>query len=72
MPSNFDEQTKKVDQTLHEAAERIESEIKKAVRYLNDEVVPQVRVHSSRGLREASDQLRKLADQLDKHRGGAK
>lgn len=72
MTSNFDEKTQKVDQTLHEAAERIEFEIKKAVRYLNDEVVPQVRTHSSRGLREASEQLRKLADQLDKHRGGAK
>jgi hypothetical protein len=70
MPTNFEDTGKKVDQTLRDAAERIEQEIQRAIRYLNDEVVPQVRVHSSRGLREASEQLRNLAERLDKHRGG--
>ena len=68
MPTNFEDTGRKVDATLRDAADRIEQEIQKAIRYLNDEVVPQVRVHSSRGLREASDQLRKLAENLDKHR----
>jgi hypothetical protein len=66
MPQNFDEK-------LHEAAQKVESEVKRAITYLNDEVVPQVRAQSSIGLREAAEQLRKLADQLDQHRrGGSK
>ncbi len=72
MPTNFEDTGRKVDATLRDAAERIELEIQKAIRYLNDEVVPQVRVHGSRGLREASDQLRKLAEHLDEHRSQQK
>jgi ribosomal protein S15P/S13E len=60
----------KLDDQLREAAQKIEAEVQRAVRYLNDEVVPQVRVHSSRGLRQAAEQLRKLADNLDQHGRG--
>jgi bisphosphoglycerate-dependent phosphoglycerate mutase len=56
-----------LEQKLREAATKVESEIKRAVNYLNDEVVPQVRQESSVGLREAAEQLRKLADTLDHH-----
>lgn len=71
MPQNFEDAGRKLDDTLKDAAQKVEAEVKRAITYLNDEVVPQVRVHSSRGLREAADQLRKLADQLDLHgRGG--
>lgn len=61
-----------LDDKLREAAQKIEMEVKSAIRYLNDEVVPQVRVQSSKGLREAAEQLRKLADQMDQHRGGGR
>jgi hypothetical protein len=71
MPQNFEEAGRKVDSTLKDAATRLEADLKRAITYLNDEVVPQVRLHSSRGLREAADQLRKLAEQLDQHRGGS-
>lgn len=70
MPQNFEEAGRKVDSTLKDAAEKVEAEVKRAITYLNDEVVPNVRVHSSRGLREAAEQLRKLADQLDTHGKG--
>jgi hypothetical protein len=50
---------------LGEAAARLEQETEKFIRYLNDEVVPQVREHSSRGLRRASEELAKFADYLD-------
>jgi hypothetical protein len=59
-----------MDDKLRDAAQKIETEVQRAIRYLNDEVVPQVRVQSSKGLREAAEQLRKLADQMDLHRRG--
>jgi F0F1-type ATP synthase membrane subunit b/b' len=70
MPQSFEEAGRKVDSTLKDAADKVEAEVKRAISYLNDEVVPSVRVHSSRGLREAAEQLRKLADQLDMHGKG--
>jgi hypothetical protein len=36
---------------------------------LNDEVVPAVREHSSRGLRVAAEKLSKFADFMDQQRG---
>ncbi|MGZ4811780.1 MAG: hypothetical protein ACXVY9_00040 [Terriglobales bacterium] len=50
---------------LEEAARRLEQETEKFIRYLNDEVVPEVREHSSRGLRKASKELAKFADYLE-------
>jgi hypothetical protein len=50
---------------LEEAARRLEQETEKFIRYLNNEVVPQVREHSSRGLRRASEELAKFADYLE-------
>jgi hypothetical protein len=50
---------------LEEAARRLEQETDKFIRYLNDEVVPEVREHSSRGLRKASKELAKFADFLE-------
>jgi hypothetical protein len=50
---------------LEDAARRVEQETEKFIRYLNDEVVPEVREHSSRGLRKASKELAKFADFLE-------
>ncbi len=50
---------------LEEAARRLEVETEKFIRYLNDEVVPEVREHSSRGLRRASRELARFADYLE-------
>ncbi len=50
---------------LEEAARLLEKETEKFIRYLNEEVVPEVREHSSRGLRRASRELAKFADYLE-------
>ncbi len=52
---------------LDEAAERIEHEAEQFIKYLNDEVVPAVRTHSTRALRTASEKMRDLADYMEKH-----
>jgi hypothetical protein len=50
---------------IDDAATRIEQELKNFVVYVNDEVVPAVRQHSSRGLRIAAEKFREFADYLD-------
>ena len=59
--SSFEDAGRKLD----EAARRLEQETEKLLRYLNDEVVPEVRQHSSRGLRRASKEIEKFADFLE-------
>ncbi len=57
----------RVTQTINEAAERLEKEIPEFIKYLNDEVVPAVRTHSTKALRVASQKLAEFADYMDKH-----
>jgi hypothetical protein len=57
----------RVGKTVGEAAERIEKEIPEFIEYLNDEVVPAVRQHSTKALRIASGKLAEFADYMDKH-----
>jgi hypothetical protein len=57
----------RVSHTINEATERLEKEIPEFIRYLNDEVVPAVRGHSTRALRVASQKLADFADYMDKH-----
>ena len=52
---------------LDEAAERIEREAEQFIRYLNDEVVPAVRSHSTRALRTAAEKMQALADYMEKN-----
>ena len=53
---------------LREAGSQLEDELRRAVRFLDDEVVPELRKNGSAALRTASDQLRKLAEKLDDER----
>lgn len=62
----FDE---RVNHAIHEAAGRLDRESEKLIAYLNDEVVPAVREHSSRGLRIAAEKLAKFADFMDQQAG---
>jgi len=55
----------KLDETIGEAAKRIEEETRHLINYLNDEVVPLVRQHSTTGLRVASDKLKEFADYME-------
>ena len=61
MPSDFDQTKRKVD----EAASKIEQELNKVIRTLNDEVVPKMRTEGTHALRNVAQELQKLADKLD-------
>jgi len=63
--TSFQNAGRKMDHALGEAAERLDREAERLVAYLNDEVVPSVRQHSSRGLRLAAERLAHFADYLD-------
>ena len=57
----------RVSQTINDAAERLEKEIPEFIKYLNDEVVPAVRTHSTKALRVASQKLTEFADYMEQH-----
>ncbi len=64
--TRFEDFGRKIDERFAEGAPRVEEEVKKVIAYLNDEVVPQVRQHSSQALRIAAEHLARLAEHLDK------
>jgi hypothetical protein len=57
----------RISQTINDAVERLEKEIPEIIKYLNDEVVPSARLHSTRALRTASEKLAQFADYMEKH-----
>ena len=57
----------RVGQTINEAAERLEKEIPEFIKYLNDEVVPAVRTHSTKALRTAAKKLTEFAEYMEQH-----
>ncbi len=57
----------RVSKTVGETAERVEKEAAEFIKYLNDEVVPAVRQHSTKALRIAADKMHELANYMDKH-----
>jgi glutamyl-tRNA reductase len=62
----------RVSKSVAEAAERIEKEIPEFIKYLNDEVVPTVRQHSTKALRTASAKLNELADYMEQQKAARK
>lgn len=56
-----------VGRRIEEAVELIEMELRHAVAYVNDAVVPQVRRESISAMRSLSDTLRNLADRFERH-----
>ncbi len=54
-----------VGQRIEEAIELIEIELRHAIAYMNDAVIPQVRRESISAMRMASDTLRSLADRFE-------
>jgi glutamyl-tRNA reductase len=69
---NFDRRAEdasaRVNQKVAEAADRLEREMAEFVQYLNNEVVPAIRTHSTKALRVASEKLAKMADYLDEQK----
>lgn len=51
---------------IEEAMELIQMELRHAVAYVNDAVVPQVRRESITAMRSVADTLRNLADRLER------
>ena len=62
------EPNKPWDSRLRDAGERLEDELRRAVRYLDEEIVPEIRRGGSSALRAASERLRHIAEQLDDER----
>jgi hypothetical protein len=58
-----------VGRRLEEAIELIEMELRHAVAYVNDAVVPQVRRESISAMRTVADTLKNLADRMDRNSG---
>ena len=56
------------NRSVTNVAETLEKETAELVKYLNDEVVPAVRGHSSKAMRTAADKLSKFADYLEEQR----
>lgn len=54
---------------IEEAVELIEMELRHAIPYMNDAVVPQVRSESILALRKVADKLRELADRFEQNGG---
>ncbi len=51
---------------IEEAVELIELELRHAIAYVNDAVIPQVRKESISAMRSLSDTLRNLADRIER------
>lgn len=58
-----------VGQRIEEAVERIEMELRLAIGYVNDAVIPQVRTESITAMRKVAEKLRDLADRIDQPKG---
>ena len=58
-----------VGRRIEEAVELIEMELRHAVAYVNDAIVPQVRSESISALRSVAASLQSLADRLDQKQG---
>ncbi|MGA8041554.1 MAG: hypothetical protein WCA37_02005 [Terracidiphilus sp.] len=58
-----------VGRRIEEAIELIEMELRHAVAYMNDAVVPQVRTESITAMRKLAESLQKLADRMEQPKG---
>lgn len=59
--SGFESAGRKADSAFQE----LDRDAERLISYLNDEIVPAIRQHSSRGLRAAAKELQKFAEFLD-------
>jgi hypothetical protein len=66
-----EEASARFNRSVANIAETLEKETANIVSYLNDEVVPAVRSHSSKAVRTAADKLAKFADLLETQRKGS-
>jgi hypothetical protein len=62
-----EEPKRKWEQPLKDAAAHLETDLRNVVKYINDEVVPDVRRNGSDALRAAAAELHRLAQRMDDH-----
>ena len=55
----------RINKSVAEATTTVEKEAAELLNYLNDEVVPAVRQHSTKALRVAAEKLTRLADYME-------
>ena len=55
----------KLDDMLGDTTKRVEDETQKLIAYINDELVPAIRDHSTAALRIASEKMRQAADMME-------
>jgi len=60
-----EEASARINHSVAEAADNVEKEAAELISYLNDEVVPAVRQHSTKALRIAAKKLTHLADYME-------
>jgi hypothetical protein len=65
---SFENFGRRLDEEFGDAARKVEQESERVISYLNDEVVPAIRNHSSKALRVAAEKLQRLAEFMDKTR----
>jgi len=58
-----------VGQRIDEAVERIEMELRLAIGFVNDAVIPQVRAESITAMRKVAEKLKELADRMEQPKG---
>jgi glutamyl-tRNA reductase len=62
-----EEASARINRSVADAATTVEKEAAELITYLNDEVVPAVRQHSTKALRVAAEKLANLADYMEKN-----
>jgi vacuolar-type H+-ATPase subunit H len=67
-----EEASSRANKSIADAAERLEKESAEFIQYLNNEVVPAVRTHSTKALRIAAEKLTRLADYIEETRSQQK
>lgn len=58
----------RLDDLLGDASRRLEDETQLLIKYINDELVPAIRQHSTNALRVASEKLSQVADHMDSNK----
>ena len=62
----------RVNEKISQTTEQVEKEAAEFIKYLNDEVVPAVRQHSTKALRIAAEKMAQLANYMEQHSAARK
>ncbi len=65
---SFQTAGERLDDLLGDASVRIEEEAQSLINYINDELVPAIRQHSTSALRIASEKLAQAADHMESNK----